>query len=645
MCIGAQEGNAAYFNSYMDEIRISDSARYTSAFTPQRTQFTTDANTMLLIHSDWTGGLGADSSGNFNNFTATNLVATDQMIDTPTNNWCTFNPLIQATQEPTLSEGNLQCVSASGTYGYFAGATFGVSSGKWYAEYYHKAGGGGCSIGIIPYDQDFGTGGNYVGSTANTGTGYYGGGSIFNYDNAGSADAGPDSFDTGDIIGVALDLDDSTGKVYFYKNGTLQDTGLTNDAGNNYNLKTVSTYWTFGCGLGADWTNVANFGADSSFAGSVTAQGNQDGNEKGDFYYTPPSGFLALCTDNLSTPEIKLPGENFNTVLYTGNDATSRAITGSGLKPDLVWIKSRSAGDSHALFDAVRGTPVIHSNANNMENSTTGALMFKSYDTDGFTVGYDASADLTNRNSQTYVGWNWKGNGVAGGTLNEVGSIDSQVNVNTTAGLSITTYTGNATTGATVGHGLGVVPDTIWVKQLTGATGNWRCYFKPLGANTSIYLSLDEGNAGAGNGHWNNTSPTSTVFTIKADDDINNSGRNYLAYCFASIEGYSKVGSYTGNANANGTFIYTGFRPAFLIAKNSGANGKPWVMYDDKRDTYNEMYKQLLANDSAAANTSEGRLDFVSNGIKWRIGDSYHNDGDFIYIAFAESQFKYSNAR
>ena len=161
----------------------------------------------------------------------------------------------------------------------------------------------------------------------------------------------------------------------------------------------------------------------------------------------------------------------------------------------------------------------------------------------------------------------------------------------------------------------------------------------------SDYLTLDSDSGESSSATiWNDTAPTASLFTVGTNDAVNNTD-DFLAMCFHSVEGYSKVGSYTGNANANGTFVYTGFRPAFLIAKNYGAGGKPWVMYDDKRDPYNEMYHQLVANTTAAANTSEGRLDFVSNGIKWRIGDSYHNDGSFMYIAFAESPFKTSRAR
>ena len=592
------------------------------------------------------GALGADTSGNGNNWTSTNLAATDQMLDSPQNskgsNFATFNPLIAATQEPTLSEGNLQCVSTSGTYGYFAGATIGVSSGKWYAEYYHKAGGGGNVIGIMPYNmKNAGTGGNYIGSTANTGTGYYGGGQIFNYDNAGNVDSGPATFDTGDLIGVALDLDDSDGKVYFYKNGTLQDTGLTNDAGNNYNLKTVSTNWTFGCALNANWTNVANFGQDSSFAGNKTAQGNMDSNGNGDFYYTPPAGYLALCTNNLPDPAIALPGEHFNTVLYTGTGTAigsgGQAITGVGFQPDFTWIKKRDAtARSHVAFDVIRGgTNALFPDTSAAQEMNVERL--NSWQSDGFTVGNEVTVGV---NTKTYVSWNWKAGGA--GVANTDGTINSTVSVNADAGFSIVKWVGTGTGTPTVGHGLSVVPDLIITKQYTGTTYNWATYSTPTGIDG--YINLDQENAWASNATFFDNAPTASVFTPGSHSYVNPSGESMMAYCFHNVEGYSKVGSYVGNAAADGTFVYTGFRPAFLIAKNYGAGSKPWVMYDDKRDTYNEMYKQMVIN-NVVENTSEGRLDFVSNGIKWRIGDSYHNDGNFIYIAFAESPFKYARAR
>jgi len=626
------------YEGYMDEIRISNNARYTSTFTTfgqgggtiaNPTPFTADANTKLLIHSNWDGGLGADSSGNYNTFAITNLVATDQMLDTPTNNFCTFNPLA-ASSDNDLTEGNLKVAGTGGAWKHCPG-TIGVSSGKWYWEGY--VGADGSSYPSLQGITDSST--NIVINALDIGY-YYRSSSGNKYALSASDTSYGASFTTGDIIGVALDLDSGTQTITFYKNNATQGAITI----------TRSASWlpdTMGVDQAEGSTpvnlNIANFGSDSSFAGTVTAQGNQDGNGKGDFYYAPPTDYLALCTKNLSDPEIALPGEYFNTILY---DDGAGAKTGVGFQPDLVWVKSRGSAYDSKLTDAIRGvTKALVSNDPGVAQ-TTDSTGLTAFGADGFTVGADT--DYSDTTGTGMVAWNWKGDGVSGGTLNEDGTEDSYVNVNTTAGFSIVKYVG---TGAidTFGHGLAEAPELIIAKD-TESTAAWRVAGDsiPTAWHYVMYLSQTPG-AGDDGTQFNDTPPSPSVFTLGTGGDINAIGNVNIAYCFHSVEGYSKIGNYTGNASADGTFVYCGFRPAFLIAKNYGASGKPWVMYDDKRDTYNEMYKQLLTNSSAAANTSEGRLDFVSNGIKWRIGDSYHNDGSFMYIAFASNPFKTANAR
>ena len=386
--------------------------------------------------------------------------------------------------------------------------------------------------------------------------------------------------------------------------------------------------------------NMHNFGQDASFGGNVTGTPAYatDENGYGEFYYEPPAGYNALCTANLPSPSIALPGENFNTKLYTGTGA-ELAVTGVGFQPDFTWIKTRTLAYNHRVFDVIRGaTKEVYTNVTNAE--VTDAQSLKSFDSDGFTLGTGSGSNP----SSTMVSWNWKGGGTA--VSNTDGSITSSVSANTTAGFSIVKWTGTGS-NATVGHGLSQAPEMIINKSLDSAH-NWAVQstlFVDASNTNMLYLNTDAAEADDTNVFQ--AAPTASVFSPQggAWAGIGANGTDYIAYCFHSVEGYSKIGKYTGNASADGVFVYTGFRPAFLIAKNYGAAGKPWVMYDDKRDTYNEMYKQLVANDSAAANTSEGRLDFVSNGIKWRIGDSYHNDGSFIYIAFAANPFKTSNAR
>ncbi len=617
---------------YMDEVRISNTARYTTTFTPQRTQFTADANTLLLIHSDWTGGLGADSSGNLNNFTATNLVATDQMIDTPTNSFATFNGISYGDNGGNfeLREGNLQAYMTSGVGK--THSTFSLFDDGCYWEMMVGDTGGGYGIALLKNANL--TTSSQLGADSYSEIAYRP--STGNLDINGSTAATYATASAGDILNFAF----KSGRLYVGKSNTWFNSGNPAGGSGYVNSSAVTGDWCAACSLGANSPNYGsiNFGADSSFAGKTTAQGNQDGNGKGDFYYAPPSGFLALCTDNLPDPEIALPGEHFNTVLYTGDGNTTHAITGVGFKPDMNWVKARGFTKDHNLVDSVRGAHFrLIPNDTNAENEDAEKIV--SLDSDGFTTGVDSA---TNDHTEPYVAWNWKAGGA--GVSNTEGSLDATVSANTTAGFSIVRMDEDGTGGtATVGHGLSKAPELIIGKPFD-AGDHWRVGSDFLTSWVYIMrLDTDAAEASFAN-CWASTAPTSTLVTM-GSDGLNNTGYRSVLYCFHSVEGYSKVGSYTGNANADGTFIYTGFRPAFLIAKNYGAASKPWVMYDDKRDTYNEMYKQLVANDNMAANTSEGRLDFVSNGIKWRIGDSYHNDGSFIYIAFAESPFKYSNAR
>jgi len=612
-------------------------------------------------------GLGLDSSGEGNNFTATNLVATDQMVDTPTNNFATMNPIasVAAGTASVISEGNLKIVFDSSGMQLTPG-TIGVSSGKWYWEGYVVSKSGDTQyFGVMnsssPVDVNI--------ENINPGCSYMSDGQRkLN----GSSSSYGDSYTTGDIIGVALNLDDN--ELKFYKNNTVQNSGTAISI-------TADTYVPV-IGRGASTSTwVYNFGSDSSFAANKTAQGNQDGNSKGDFYYAPPTDYVALCTDNLSAPEIALPGENFNTVLWSGDDATSRAITGVGFQPDFSWIKERDGTAYHSLFDSVRGvttastSTVLSSNVAHAQPSDNQGHI-KTFDSDGFSLrdGTSGSNPLTavNKSSQTYVGWNWKAGGAptatnsaGAGATPTAGSVKidgsnlgsalagtipaTRLSANTTNGFSIIEYTGTgeeAPAGQTVAHGLSVTPKLLIFKVRDSST-IWYVNDTDVSETSTRHLQLEDTSALGSTyaGYWDSTDPTSSVITLGQYSNLNKYNVPNMIWCFHSVEGYSKIGTYAGNASADGAFVYCGFRPAFLIAKNYGASGKPWVMYDDKRDTYNEMYKQLLANDSAAANTSEGRLDFVSNGIKWRIGDSYHNDGSFIYIAFAESPFKYSNAR
>jgi len=442
-----------------------------------------------------------------------------------------------------------------------------------------------------------------------------------------------------------LDLDDSDGKLYIYRNNVILDTILTNDAFTNYNMKTVSDTWTIACGNNATWTLTANYGQDSSFAGALTAQGNQDDNEIGDFYYDVPTGYLALCTSNLAAPEIADPTAHFNTVLYQGLGAAG-SITGVGFQPDFTWIKLRTgSAASHFLADALRGNGTTERYG--LASDTTGAQstgetdQLKTLDADGFT--FNGASGQVNNSSYNYVAWNWKGDGVSGGTLNEVGTIDSQVNVNTTSGFSIVSYTGDGGSSATIGHSLSQAPELVMVKNIDAAE-NW-AVGSSKGMDFTDYIILNTSAAVVDDvGIWNDATPSATVFTVGTSNLVNNTD-DYIAYCFHSVEGYSRIGSYTANADADGVFIYLGFRPSYVMIKDI-TTLEHWMIMDSKRLGYNVENEYLTAN----SNSQEGSttmLDLVSNGIKIRTSDQAVNRSgdDYLYIAFAESPFKTVNAR
>jgi hypothetical protein len=321
------------------------------------------------------------------------------------------------------------------------------------------------------------------------------------------------------------------------------------------------------------------------------------------------------------------PQDYFNTKLYTGNGST-QSITGVGFQPDWVWIKTRNTTGQHEVFDAVRGaTKYIVTNDLDPENTVATSLT--SFDSDGFSL---SSQSAVNNGSNTFVSWNWLGNGA--GSSNTDGSITSTVSANTTSGFSIVTYTGNGTAGATVGHGLGATPKMMLIKQLN-SSNHWRVYHSSLGATNVIYLNLaDATDTGQGSVNFNNTAPSSSVFTLGTNAAVNGSGNTFIAYCFAEKKGYSKFGSYVGNGNADGTFVYTGFKPAFVLFKPSSAI-ENWQIHDNKRPSYNPC-DNIAPNNSSAEATTNDFVDLVSNGFKLRSATYSASGVTYIYMAFAE---------
>jgi len=567
-----------------------------------------------------------DVTTNGNHWTPVNLDYRDSVPDTPTNNFCTVNPL--QTSAAALAEGNLKVTTASGTYGYH-GTTFAIpASGKWYAEVLIGAlNSTNAVVGVSPaseitetwfYNAD--------------GVSYYGNNG-YKYIAAQTASSYGASFTTGDVIGIAVNVDDS--EVTFYKNNSSQGAITSeNAAGFFFDAGNDST----GAGVTVTW----NFGQDSSFAGAkATANANADGNGHGSFAYAPPSGYLALCSQNLPDVDIIDGTDNFNTVLYTGNAGDDHAISGVGFSPDWLWIKNRSNTYSHMIYDVVRGAGKYIS-SDNTGAEATGSHM-NSFDSDGFTVSF-ASSNRTNQNNENYVAWNW----LAGtafsndASATSVGTVDSAGQVNTTAGFSIVTFTGGAA-GYTVAHGLSQAPEIVFTFNRTD-DGGAHYVFTTAVDGTIDYLSLNATTA-KNNDPFSMPAFTSTVFSLDNDYGMD-AGDNCVAYCFHSVEGYSKVGSYTGNSNADGTFVFTGFRPAWILIKRTTDGTYHWRIYDSKRSPFNEVDDYLSANLTNAEVTGLD-IDFLSNGFKIRTSNDDINDAskNYIYLAFAEQPFKFANAR
>ena len=335
------------------------------------------------------------------------------------------------------------------------------------------------------------------------------------------------------------------------------------------------------------------------------------------------------------------PTQFFNTLLYTGNAAdgssTTQDITGVGFQPDWVWLKSRTEANHHFLVDSVRGANKgLYSDLTNAENTSTNYL--KSFASDGFQVGPDG---VVNANSQSYVSWNWLAGGSA--SSNSDGDVTSSVSANTTAGFSIVKFTSSSSSGAmTVGHGLGATPQVVIVKDI-GATGNWQVYFEGIGTANQQYLKLNDTDAVANySGLWG-AGMTSSLIGIGVGVAVDASESD-IAYCFAEKQGYSKFGRYDGNGNADGPFIYTGFKPAWLMVKGY-AGTDDWIMMDNKRSGFNSENEYLDANNNSVESDGSGNIDFLSNGfkIKSTFSSLNYSTGEYAYMAFAESPFVNSN--
>ena len=330
---------------------------------------------------------------------------------------------------------------------------------------------------------------------------------------------------------------------------------------------------------------------------------------------------------------------HMNTKIYTGDSGTNNSITGIGFKPDMVWLKNRTGSGNHFLWDVVRGANKTLV-PNDTDTEATSSYL-GSFDTDGFTL--TSASNNTNSSSYNYVGWNWKANGA--GSANTDGSISSTVSVNATSGFSIVKYTGNGTGNSTIGHGLGATPKFIIVKCIS-ATQSWGTYspsFVSASEPRVLYLNQTGSYANDTNVWGTSAVFNNSTFTVGDWAGSNASGQTFIAYCFADVQGYSKFGSYTGNGNVDGTFVYTGFKPAWLMVKNTATNSS-WEIWDTKRNTFNPTAKSIFPDGAGAEYDYTNRVDLLSNGFKLKITDSSNTSGNsVIYMAFAEAPLVGSN--
>ena len=618
-----------YYDGYMTDVYLIDGQALTpSSFGATNAttgvwqpkaysgSYGTNGFHLTFANTTSTTTLGYDTSGNSNNWTTNNISLTagstyDSMNDVPTltsataSNYCVLNPATQSAG--TISNGNLQYYGPN-SWKAIASTILLPSTGKWYAE---------VVLLNAPLSSNFGDVWNVFGFIApssvsawsyNTGTSFYisDTGYYSNYSTGGTGNFTGNT--TGTVLGLAFDR--STNQVTIYQNGVSKATV------------------TIGITSGSDLYFFN--GSYSATYGSMAVNFGQQG-----FTYTPPSGYVALNTYNLPTPTIVQGNKYMDATLYTGNGTSQTITNAGGFKPDFFWLKARSAAYDNGLIDTNRGT-TNYLISNSTAAETSGSTLTANSNGFSLTTGF-------NNGSTTYVAWQWQA-GQGSNVSNTNGSITSTVSASTTAGFSVVTYTGTGA-NATVGHGLGVAPSMMIVKSRTNIL-EWDVYHVSLGATKRLFLDANS-SVDTSINPWNNTAPTSSVFSIGVGLNTNTSGASLLAYCFAPVIGFSAFGSYTGNGSATGPFIYLGFRPKFILVKcYDGLTN--WNIYDSSRNTYNpETYKLIPNLGDAEYTISGGTMNFLSNGFQLiNTSTDFNGNGyNYIYMAFAENPFKYANAR
>ena len=755
--VGFLAGSAGEFNfdGYLAETHLIDGSALTPSSFAETDSLTGEWNPkkyvggygtsgFLLNYSDNSSAsaLGTDSSGNNNNFTPYNFsvaagVGNDSVTDTPSNNFMTWNPsYIPQTASVAHQNGNLDWNSTAGGDFRDARANFHFNSGKWYCEVqasvYSAFGTGTSGVGISVSNTLAGTLTNYLGSSTNLGVGYFANGAV--YIN-GSFTTGHGAYGLNAVIGMAIDFDNL--KIYFHKDGTYINSGNPTAGSGGFSIVANNAGFVVACSSYGTITWSLNSGQIKTDSTSYA-----DDNGFGAFKYAVPSGYKAMCTENIPDPAVKLPNEHFETLTYTGNGSTN-AVTGLQFKPDLVWLKRISGGNNgHRWHDVIRGAGLhLRSDSTAVDNSSTALT---SFDSNGFTVtGNDGNGNL---NNSPFVAWNFNagetdgktyavtvvsdsGNkyrfdgfgtsavtldlaeggtyvfdwsdssaqshpvrfsttadgthgggteyttgvvkddsaykttitvaasaptlyyycqnhsGMGGqvdtnstlGSSNFDGALQSTVKANPTAGFSIVQWTSGGS-DATVGHGLGVKPTLTIQKRHVGSTSNWNVYYDFVdGSYDYIRLNSDSYSLNS-----SAALPTSTVFTQTWGSGT------MMAYVFSQVEGFSKFDFYVGNGSTTGTYVHTGFRPAFVLMKRISTTTGFWSIYDNKRATSNVMDNILYAHlANAEASGSTAAIDFLSNGFMLRNTSAHRNQSDkkYLYLAFAESPFKYARAR
>jgi len=648
-----KEGTSNDLDGYLAEAHFVDGQQLTPSsfgFTesqtglwmPKRYEGTHGTNGFYLDFSDnsSTAALGIDKSPNGNDFTASNFsvsagVGDDSSLDTPSNNFCTLNPLkTNPSNRITFTEGMLQHNGVSGNNHLRSHSTMSVSDGKWYMEFKFVSGyetnDNTVSFGICTNGGHRASNNDAVWyeNSVNFRARTYGNDGSVRKINASSSTtliSGLEQFDNGDIMGIALDLENN--KMFVSKNGTF----FSNGTGTQDPVTGTNPLFS-----GTDISSRNEQGWFFTVSGYsdqvVTADFGQQG-----FDYTPPTGFKSLCTRNMKpelTPAIIDPEKHFKCFKYTGTGATQKIDTVE-FRPDLIWCKRIENTSYHILTDSVNGAGkyFVSNTADGL--STGGAQIINAIRDNGFQVGTESNV---NGNGETYTAWCWKAGGAT--VTNTDGSITSQVSANTEAGFSIIQYSGTGTTG-TVGHGLGRTPRVIFFRNHNGEGHDWNVYYNtPNGYGAGVrHLKLNQNSASAyATNKYNSTPATSSVITVHTAADNNQSGQTITAYCWANIPGYQKIGVYRGNNDNDGEYIYTGFRPRWVWVKNLDG-GHNWLVWDAARETENEMqavYEFNSTNESGSS--SNTAIDFLAMGFKHRTNFMRSNNNeDFLYMAIAET--------